>query len=67
MPTGIVAHFDEGRKFGFITPDDGTADIFVHAKQLVNADFLRKDQRISFDVAQDIRRGKPQAVNVMVV
>ena len=61
MSIGKVAHYDEGRGFGFIVPDDGGADVFVHADYLVNADFLRKDQKVSFEVVNDDRRGKPRA------
>ena len=67
MPSGKVAHYDEGRGFGFIVPDDAGADVFVHANYIVNADFLRKDQRVSFEVVSDDRRGKPRADRVMVV
>jgi cold shock protein len=67
MPIGKVAHYDEGRGFGFIVPDDGGADVFVHANYLTNADFLRKDQRVSFEVVTDDRRGKPRADRVRVL
>jgi CspA family cold shock protein len=67
MPIGKVAHYDEARGFGFIVPDDGGADVFVHANYLVNADFLRKDQRVSFEVVTDDRRGKPRADKVRVI
>jgi cold shock CspA family protein len=42
----------------------GGADVFVHANHLVNADFLRKDQRVSFEIINDERRGKPRADRV---
>ena len=48
MPTGKVAFYVEGRGFGFIAPDDGGADVFVHANHITNADVLTKDQRVSF-------------------
>ena len=67
MPTGKVAHYDEGRGFGFIIPDDGGTDVFVHANYLVNADFLRKDRKVSFEVVNDDRRGKPRADKVRVI
>jgi CspA family cold shock protein len=53
-----------GEGFGFIIPDDGGADVFVHANHLVNAEFLRKDQRVSFEIVNDERRGKPRADQV---
>ena len=67
MSTGRVAHYDEARGFGFIIPDDGGSDVFVHANYLVNSDFLRKDQRVSFEVVNDDRRGKPRADKVRVL
>jgi CspA family cold shock protein len=67
MSIGKVSHYDDKRGFGFIVPDDGGADVFVHANYLVNADFLRKDQRVSFDVVNDDRRGKPRADKVRVI
>ena len=67
MSTGRISHYDEGRGFGFIIPDDGGADVFVHANYLVNADFLRKDQKVSFEVVNDDRRGRPRADRVRVI
>ena len=67
MRTGKVAFYVEGRGFGFITPDDGTQDVFVHANHITNADVLRKDQRVSFEIVNDQRRGKPRADKVLVL
>jgi CspA family cold shock protein len=67
MSIGKVSYYDDGRGFGFIVPDDGGADVFVHANYLVNSDFLRKDQRVSFEVVNDDRRGKPRADRVRVI
>jgi cold shock protein len=67
MSTGRISHYDEGRGFGFIISDDGGADIFVHKNYLVNTDFLRKDQRVSFEVVNDDRRGKPRADKVRMI
>jgi len=67
MPYGKVAHYDDGRGFGFIVPDDGGADIFVHANYLLNADLLKKDQRVSFEIVNDYRRNKPRADKVRLL
>ena len=67
MSTGRISHYDEARGFGFIIPDEGGADVFVHANYIVNADFLRKDQMVSFEVVNDDRRGKRRADNVRVI
>ena len=65
--TGRISHYDEGRGFGFIIPDDGSADVFMHANYLVNVDALKKDQRVSFEVVNDDRRGKRRADKVRVL
>ncbi|SRR5258706_15342257 len=67
MPTGKVAFYVEGRGFGFIAPDDGGADVFVHANHITNADVLTKDQRVSFEIVNDDRRGKVRADRVRVL
>jgi cold shock protein len=67
MPIGKVSYYDDGKGFGFIVPDDGGADVFVHKNYIVNADVLRKDQRVSFEVVNDDRRGKPRADKVRVI
>jgi CspA family cold shock protein len=67
MPNGRVSFYIEGRGFGFIIPDDGGADVFVHANHLLNADVLTKDQRVSFEIVNDDRRGKPRADRVRVI
>jgi CspA family cold shock protein len=54
MPSGTVAHFNEERGFGFIRPDDGGGDIFVHARNIANADRLTQGQRVSFEVVDDV-------------
>ena len=64
---GIVAHYNEYRGFGFIAPDGGGVDVFVHARDLVNADALQKDQRVSFDIVTDDRKNKPRADRVRVL
>jgi cold shock protein len=67
MSTGRISHYDEGRGFGFIIPDDGGADVFVHANYLVNVELLRRDQRVSFEIVNDDRRGKPRADKVRLI
>jgi cold shock protein len=67
MPTGKVSFYDAVRHFGFIVSDDGGPDIFVHAKYVANADLLKADQRVSFEVVHDDRRGKLRADDVRVL
>ncbi|WMT78862.1 cold shock domain-containing protein [Bradyrhizobium sp. Ash2021] len=68
MPTGIVTNYDGNRGYGFIRPDDiRAADLFVHAKHLANRDGLRVGERVSFEVVDDERHGKPRADRVRVL
>jgi cold shock protein len=67
MPIGKISHYDEARGFGFIIPDDGGADVFVHANNLTNADALKKDQRVEFEIVTDEKRGKLRADRVRVI
>ena len=52
MATGTVKWFDEAKGFGFITPDDGSADVFVHFSAIVGEGFktLAEGQAVSFEV-----------------
>ena len=63
--SGAVKFFNEAKGFGFIKPDDGGKDIFVHVSALGTLQSLANDQKVVFDVEEG-RRG-PQAVNVQVV
>jgi CspA family cold shock protein len=67
MPTGKVSIYDDCRGFGFIIPDDGGDDLFVHAKHIVSAVMLTKDRRVSFEIVMDDRRNKPRADKVRVI
>jgi len=62
MQQGTVKFFNETKGFGFITPNDGSKEIFVHASGLI--DNIRENDDVSFDVEQG-RKG-PNAVNVKV-
>jgi CspA family cold shock protein len=64
MTDGTVKFFNETKGYGFISPDDGGKDVFVHITA-VEASGLRtldRDQKVSFDVEPD-QRG-PKAVNI---
>lgn len=52
--TGTVKWFDEGKGFGFITPDGGGKDLFAHFSQIQGSGFktLAENQRVSFEVTQ---------------
>ena len=65
MPIGTVKFFTDAKGYGFIQPDTGDGDAFVHISAVERAGLqtLRQDQRLSFDMEQD-RRGKMSAVNL---
>jgi len=65
MPIGTVKFFNEAKGYGFIQPDNGDTDAFVHITAVERAGLqtLRQDQRISYELEQD-RRGKMSAVNL---
>lgn len=66
MQTGTVKFYNENKGFGFIQPDDGTKDVFVHATALERAGLrgLREGQKVSFDTAEDRRSGKIAVNNI---
>jgi cold shock protein len=66
MPTGTVKWFDAQKGYGFIRPEDGAGDVFVHASAVERAgmDALREGQRVAYEVQRDPRRGKSSAENL---
>ncbi|MBN3492198.1 MULTISPECIES: transcription antiterminator/RNA stability regulator CspE [Vibrio] len=65
--TGSVKWFNETKGFGFITPDNGNADVFVHFRSIASDGFktLTEGQKVTFNVEQG---GKgPQAADVTVM
>jgi cold shock protein len=64
MRTGTVKWFSEAKGYGFITPQDGGKDVFVHHSAIAGSGFktLTEGQRVSFDVKQGPKG--PQAVDV---
>lgn len=65
--TGVVKWFNEEKGFGFISPDNGGADAFVHFRAIASEGFktLGEGQKVSFDIEQG-QKG-PQAANVVVL
>ncbi|WP_353228470.1 cold-shock protein [Novosphingobium sp.] len=68
MPVGTVKFFNTDKGYGFIAPDDGTPDSFVHISAVERAGLrtLLKDQRLKYELETD-RRGKVAAVNLEAV
>jgi cold shock protein len=66
MPTGTVKFFNNDKGFGFITPDDGGRDVFVHVSAVTRSGLgtLNEGQKVSFDVEDDNRGKGPKAVNL---
>lgn len=63
MSTGTVKWFNPQKGFGFIQPDDGSKDVFVHISAVERAGLydLREGQKVSFELVQDRRSGKMAA------
>jgi CspA family cold shock protein len=68
MTTGVVKWFNGQKGYGFIQPDDGGKDVFVHISAVERAGLhgLNEGQRISFEVRADPKRGKTSADNLRV-
>lgn len=66
MATGKVKWFNATKGYGFITPDDGGKDVFVHvtAVQKAGLNDLRDGQSLSYDLSEE--RGKSTATNLKV-
>lgn len=68
MVQGTVKFFNPDKGFGFIKPDDGETDAFVHitAVQAAGMQTLDKEQRVSYDLETD-QRGRTSAVNLQAL
>jgi CspA family cold shock protein len=66
MNTGTVKWFNSQKGFGFIQPEDGGKDVFVHISAVERAGMntLNEGQKVSFDVVADRRTGKSSADNL---
>lgn len=66
MTTGTVKFFNQSKGFGFITPDEGGGDVFVHISAVEQSGMagLRDGQKVSFETQPDPRGKGPKAVNL---
>jgi len=66
MAIGIVKWFNSTKGFGFIQPEDGTSDVFVHISAVERAGMgnLQEGQKVSYEAVTDPRRGKTSAENL---
>jgi CspA family cold shock protein len=69
MATGTVKWFNETKGYGFIQPDNGGKDVFVHVSAVERAGLrgLNEGQKISYEIEQDRRSGKESATNLQQV
>jgi CspA family cold shock protein len=66
MTQGTVKFYNPAKGFGFIVPDDGGSDVFVHVSELERTGMqdLVEGQKVSFDIEISRRTGKPAATNI---
>lgn len=66
MDTGTVKWFNEQKGYGFIQPDNGSKDVFVHISAVERAGLrtLKEGQKVSFEIVTDKRTGKSSAGNL---
>ena len=66
MATGTVKWFNTTKGYGFIQPQDGGRDVFVHASAVERSDLgsLNEGQTVAFELERDSRTGKENAVNL---
>ncbi len=69
MSTGTVKWFNGTKGFGFIAPEDGGTDVFVHISAVERAGLsdLREGQKVSFELVADRKTGKKSADRLQVV
>jgi CspA family cold shock protein len=69
MATGTVKWFNDQKGYGFVQPDDGSKDVFVHISAVEGAGLrtLKEGQKVSFEIVTDKRTGKSSAGNLTAV
>ena len=69
MTSGTVKFFNSAKGFGFIQPDDGSKDVFVHVSAVERAGMrgLAEGQKLNFEVIADRKTGKSSAENLQAI
>lgn len=69
MTTGTVKFFDATKGFGFIAPEDGSTDVFVHISAVERSGMqsLSEGQKVNFEVVRDRKSGKNAADNLQAI
>jgi CspA family cold shock protein len=69
MSVGTVKWFNAAKGFGFIQPDDGSKDVFVHISAVERSGIgnLREGQKVSFEIEQNPKNGKSSATDLKAV
>ena len=67
METGRIKRWFDDRGFGFIRPDAGGSDVFLHAKALPPGTVIGEGDRLSFTIENDPRNGRPRAASVRLI
>lgn len=69
MAIGTVKWFNTTKGYGFITPDDGGKDVFLHISAVERSGMARvnEGQKVSYDIERDRRSGKDAATNIRAV
>ncbi|WP_448204697.1 cold-shock protein [Azospirillum sp. sgz302134] len=69
MATGTVKWFNTTKGYGFIQPDDGTEDVFVHVSAVERSGIgnIHEGQKLSYELQRDPKKGKSAAANLKAV
>lgn len=67
MPTGKIKMFNDSKGFGFIKPDGGGDDVFLHVSALKDGDEIVEGKAVSFEIGVDPKSGKTKAISVDLV
>ncbi len=67
MAIGTVKFFNQEKGYGFISPDNGGTDVFVHVSAIDGGSLLRDGQKVTYEIGQDRKSGKSRAENVRTV